>query len=101
MTESHQAFLARLDARDEFRNAVHRADALHHADHRLVGAAVQWTVQGRDCRGGGGIWIGMRRADRSHSVGRAILLMVSMQDEEDGERMLDLRNGPALECAHL
>ena len=45
--------------------------------------AVPWSVQGGGRGGRGRVGIGMRRTDDAHGRGRAVLLVVGVQDEQD------------------
>ena len=91
MAESHQAAFARFHPLDEPRDAVDRADLLQHAQHRFVGAAVQRTVERRRRARHRRIRIDVRAADAAHGARAAVLLVVSVQDEEDVERALEHR----------
>ena len=67
VAEAHQPAVARLDARDEGRHVLDRADLLEHPQHRFVGAAVQRPPERRRRAGDGGIRIDLRAADRRAS----------------------------------
>ena len=47
------------------------------------------------------IRIGLRAADRAHRVGRAVLLVIGVQDEEHVERAFEHRVGLVVELGHL
>src|SRR5712664_981420 len=96
MAESHELDFTGLDALDELRNLLYRADLHEHAQHFFVGAAVERPVEGSDGRGGGGVRIDVRAADAADGVGRAVLLMVGMKDEENVEGALERGIGPIL-----
>ncbi len=64
-----------------------------HPQHRLVGAAVQRPVQRRHPGRDGGVGIDLRGADAANGVGRAVLLVVGVQDEEHVERLGESRVG--------
>ena len=57
-------------------------DRVEHAQHRLIGPAVQRPGQGADAGGDGGVHIGVGRAHQAHGGGGAVLLVVGVQDEE-------------------
>ena len=69
------------------------ADVLEHLEHRLVGATVQRTPQRIDAAGDGREQIGLRRADQPDRGGRAVLLVVGVQDQQHVQRPDDLRVG--------
>ena len=101
MTEAHELRLPRLHLADELRNPRGRRDRAQHPEHCLVGAAVERAVE-RGRRGGQRrVRIHLGRADRAHGVGRAVLLVVGVQDEEDVERALDRRIGLVLQLGGL
>ena len=75
----------RLDRRDEVRHVLDAADVGQHADDRLVGAAVARSVQRRRRGRRGRVGIGVRGADDSHGRGRAVLLVVGVEDEQEVE----------------
>ena len=66
-------------------------DLAQHPQHRLVGAAVQRAVErrhaGRDRRVG----VDVGGADAAHGVGRAVLFVVGVEDEEHVERLGEAR----------
>ena len=77
------------------------ADPAQHPQHGLVGAAVERAVEGARRRRrppSRGRPAGAHRADR---VGRAVLLVVGVQDEEHVERLDQARVGLELLLAHL
>ena len=57
-------------------------DLVEHPEHRLVGAAVQRTVERRRRASHRRIRIDVRAADAAHRVGAAVLLVVRVQDEQ-------------------
>src|SRR6185436_14705318 len=81
VTEAHEPALAGLHLLDELGDLRRRADLVQHVHDFLVRAAVTWAGEG----GGRGryarIWIGERRADDAHRAGRAVLLVVGVEDE--------------------
>ena len=89
--EAHQpdAVLLVLDLVDERRRRRRRCAwmLLEHLEHRLVGAAVQRAEQGVDAGRDRGEQVGVRRADEAHRRGRAVLLVVGVQDEQQVERL--------------
>ena len=70
---------------------LHRADLVQHAQHRLVGAAVQRPVERRRRAGQRRVRIDVRAADAAHRAGAAVLLVIGVQDEEHVERALEHR----------
>ena len=82
VAEAHQALVAVLDALDELADLVLAADALEHPEHGLVGAAVQRAVERGDAGADRRVRVDLARADRAHRVGRAVLLVVGVQDEQ-------------------
>ncbi len=69
MAESHEPGLTALHPADEVRYTVQVADAAQHAQHRLVGAAMQGAVEGR-CRGGDAdVGVSLAGADTAHVAG--------------------------------
>ena len=62
-------------------------DPPQHPQHGLVGAAVQRAVERRDPGGDRRVGIHVRGADAAHRVGRAVLFVVGVEDEEDVERL--------------
>ena len=77
------------------------ADASQHPQHRLVGAAVQRAVEGADAGRDGRVGVDLRGADGADRVGRAVLLVVGVQDEQHVERLDQARVGLELRLAHL
>ena len=77
------------------------ADPAQHPQRLLVGAAVQWPIQCRHpgCDRRVGIHLG--GADSAHGAGRAVLLVVGVQDEQDVQRALQPRIGLVGELGHL
>ena len=80
---------------------VDRADFLQHAQHRFVGAAVQRAVERRRRAGQRRVRIDVRAADAAHRAGRAVLLVVGVQDEQHVERALERRVRLVLHLGHL
>ena len=76
-------------------------DPVEHPQHGLVGAAVQRAVE----RGGAGgdrrVRVDLRRADVAHRGGRAVLLVVGVQDEQHVERLRQPRVRLVLQLGHL
>ena len=89
VAEALQSLLpvARLHGRDEVGHVLDAADVGQHPDDRLVGAAVTRAVERGRGGGGGRVGIGVRGADHPHGGGRAVLLVVGVQNEEDVERV--------------
>ena len=58
-----------------------------HAQDRLVGAAVQRPVEGGDAGGDRRVGVDVGGADAAHGVGRAVLFVVGVEDEEHVERL--------------
>ncbi len=101
VAEAHQLLLAVLDALEEVGDVLDRLDPAQHPQHRLVGAAVQRAVERGDAGGDRRVGIDLRGADRAHGVGRAVLLVVGVEDEEHVERLRQARIGLVLELGHL
>ena len=78
-----------------------RADATQHLQDGLVGAAVQRAVEGRDAAGDRRVRVDLAGADRAHRVGRAVLLVIGVQDQQDVERLDQPRVGVVLLLRHL
>jgi hypothetical protein len=76
-------------------------DALEHPQHLLVGAAVEGSVERGHAGGHGGVGVDLRRADAAHGVGRAVLLVVCVEDPEDVEGALEPLVGLVLDLGHL
>ncbi len=93
VAEAHQLLLAVLDALEEVGDVVGGLDPAQHPQHGLVGAAVQRAVERRDARGDGRVGVDVRGADRADRVGRAVLLVVGVEDEEHVERLREPRVG--------
>ena len=77
------------------------ADAAQHPQHGLVGAAVQRAVEGRHAGRDGRVGVDLAGADRADRVGRAVLLVVGVQDEEHVEGLDEALVGLELLLAHL
>ena len=77
------------------------ADPAQHPQHGLVGTAVERAVEGRDAGGDRRVGVDLRGAHRADRVGRAVLLVVGVQDEEHVERLDQARVGLELLLAHL
>ena len=101
VAEAHQPLLAVLDALEEVGDVVDRLDPAQHPQHRLVGAAVQRAVERGDPGRDRGVGVDVGGADRAHRVGRAVLLVVGVEDEEDVERPGEPRVGLVLRLGHL
>ena len=86
MAEAHQAALTRLDRLDERGNLVERADLTEHPHDRLVGSAVQRSVEGRRGARRRGVRVGAARPDNAHRRGAAVLLVVGVEDEQHVHR---------------
>src|SRR5436309_6842885 len=78
-----------------------RPDLRQHAQHGLVRPAVEAPVERRARAGERRERVGLRAPDRAHGIGRAVLLVVGVQDEEHVEGALEERVGPVLELGHL
>ena len=93
MAEAHEPDLAaaRLHLLDEGGDLVLRPDLREHAQHLLVGPAVQGAVEGGDGGGNGRVGIHVGAPHPAHGRGRAVLLVVGVQDEEHLEGLLHHR----------
>src|SRR5437763_7098325 len=101
VAEAHQPPFAGLDLLDERGNVPDRADLAQHLEDRLVRAAVQRAVERGGGAGDGGVRIGVRAADDAHGAGRAVLLVVGVEDEQDVQRALQRRLRRVLGLGHL
>ena len=77
------------------------ADAGQHLDHLLVGPAVAGAVEGGAGGGAGRVGVGVRGPDHPHGRGRAVLLVVGVEDEQDVERLGQHRVGLEAGLGHL
>ena len=66
-------------------------DPPQHPQHRLVGAAVQRPVERRHARRHRRVGVDPGGADTAHGVGRAVLFVVGVEDEEHVERPREAR----------
>ena len=85
VAEAHEpdAVLLVLDLADELGCGHSRAlDRVQHPQDGLVRAAVQRAGQGAHARGHGGVHVGVGRSHEAHRGGRAVLLVVGVQDEQ-------------------
>ena len=101
VAEAHQLLLAVLHALEEVGDVLDRLDPAQHPQHRLVGAAVERAVEGGDAGGDRRIGVDVGGADRAHGVGRAVLLVVGVEDEEDVERPREARVRLVGDLGHL
>ena len=101
VAEPHQPALAPLDALDELRHPLQRANLLQHAEHGLVGPAVKRAVEGGRRAGQRRVGIDVRAADAAHRVRAAVLFVIGVEDEQHLERPLEHRIGLVLELRHL
>src|SRR5664280_1224649 len=76
---------ALLDRGDERLDVLERTDVGQHPDDRLVGPPVPGPVERGSSGSGGRVGVGMRRAHHPHGGGRAVLLMIGVEDEQDVE----------------
>ena len=88
VAESLQPAVPLLYGTNEVGHVLERPDVGEHPDHLLVRAAVARAVQGGTSRRGGRVGVDVRRTDDPHRGGRAVLLVVGVQDEQhvDGAR---------------
>jgi hypothetical protein len=101
VSESHQAHtLTGLHALDECRHVLHAADFREHAEDRFVRAAVQGSIEGRRRARQRRIGIGVRAADAAHRMRAAVLLVISVQDEQHVEGALQDRMDLVARLAH-
>ena len=101
MAEAHQAAIATLDASDEVIDLVIGADLVEHVQHGLVGATVAGAVEGGRSGSNRGVRVSVCATDRTSGRGRAVLLVVSVEDEQDVERPHDGRVGLVLVLGDL
>ena len=93
VAEAHQPLAAVLvlGGGDELRAVVAGlVNVLQHLEHRLVGAAVQRTPQGADAGGGAGEQVRLAGGHHAHRRGRAVLLVIGVQQEDQVQRLHDL-----------
>src|SRR4051794_21302208 len=100
VAEPHQLLLAVLYRLEEVGDVVGRPDLLEHPQHRFVGAAMKRAVEGSDAGCAGRVGVHLRRADVAHRAGRAVLLVVGVQDPQHVERALDPGVGLVLDLGH-
>ena len=93
--------LARFHPLDELRHLGDRADLVEHPQHRLVGAAMQRTVERGGRAGQRRVGIDLRAADVPHRARAAVLLVIGVQDEQHVERARQHRVGVVLHLGHL
>ena len=89
MAEAHQAERIGLvlGALDELRNLGNIVHLLQHAQHRLVGAAMQRPPQRGHAAGDAGVGVGAAGAGQPHGRGRGVLLVIGVQNEDAVERL--------------
>ncbi len=75
-------------------HAVGRADRPEHLEHLLVGAAMQWTLEGADGRRDRGMHVGPGRGDRAGREGRGVELVFRVEDERSAEGSDGCRGRP-------
>ena len=85
VAEAHQAerVVPVLGALDVLRDLGRVADVPEHVDHRLVGAAVGRTPQGRDPRRDAGVGIRAGAARKAHGGRARVLLVVGVEDHHE------------------
>eukprot|EP00955_Chlamydomonas_euryale_P084582 363984-Chlamydomonas_euryale.AAC.15 len=81
--KAKQLLLLGLDACDERGDVLHAADAAEHAQHRLVGAAVQWAIERADRAHDCSVDVHAAARKVAHRGRRAVHLMLRVQDEQD------------------
>src|SRR5665647_1410153 len=96
VAEAHQPLVAVLDALDEVGDVLLRPDPAQHPHYRLVGATVQRAIERRDAGRHRGVGVDLARAHGAYGVGRAVLLVVGVQDEQHVERLDQTRVGVEL-----
>ena len=101
VAEPHQPQLAALDPADVAGHVVDRADLAEHVQHLLVRAAVQRAVQRGRGRGRRRVRVGLGAGHAAHRVGRAVLLVVGVQDEQHIQGVLEDRVRAVLGLGHL
>lgn len=101
MPKPHQAHLALLHPLDEAGHILGMPDLLEHAQHRLVCAAVQRTIQRRRRRREGAVGIGVARTNAAHHRGRTVLLVVGVENEEHIERLRQHRIDLIIALVHV
>src|SRR5260370_24171140 len=93
MAESHELDFTGLDALDELRNLLYRADLHEHAQHFFVRAAVERSVEGSHRRGGGGARLDVGTANAADGVGGTVLFVVGMKREQNVEGAFERGTG--------
>ena len=85
VAEALQPALALLHLCDEGGHVLQAPDLVSIRSTGLVGAAVAGAVEGGGGGGGGRVGIGVGGAHDPHGRGRAVLLVVGVEDEQDVE----------------
>jgi len=93
-SEGIRLVLGRLDT--VVRRHAAREDPLEHLEHLDVGSAVQRSPQRADARRTGREQIGAGRADGADGLRAAVLFVVGVQDEDQVQRVFDLRRDNVL-----
>ena len=94
VAEAHEAAVADLvfHLGEELRAVVaFVVDFFEHFEHRLVGAAVEWTPKRADAGGCRSEKVGAAGGDRADRRGRAVLFVVGVKQEDQVERLDDFR----------
>ncbi len=102
MAEAHQPerIILVLRTRDEFGDAVGRADLAQHVERGLVGAAMRRAPQSGDAGSDAGERIGTRGTGQTNGRGRRILLVIGVEDEDLVHRRFDHRIDFIVFCRH-
>jgi len=103
MAEAHQfdAVLTILDLANEGVDAsAGRMDFLQHLQHSLIGAAMKRAEQRIDTRRHRCEEVGMRGADQPHRRGRAVLLVVGVQEQQHVQGLGQDRVDDVVLCRH-
>src|SRR3990170_3503547 len=99
--EPHEQAFAAFEPLHVLRDPLLVPDIGEHSQHRSVGAPVQRPVQACRCARRRRERVYLRAPNRPHGVGAAVLLVVSVQNEQNVERFLQYRVRLVLRLGHL
>ena len=89
-----------LDVLNELGDVLLLADALEHAQHGLVGTSVLGAVKGSGGSGNAGVKIDAAGGKVPHGCGRAVQLVLCVQDEEHLQGLDEFGVGVVLVLVH-
>ena len=99
VAKPEELLLLVLDGLQEPGNVLHGSDPLEHPEHGLVGAAVERAVQGSHRAADGGEDVDPGRGEVPAGGGRAVHLVLGVEQEEDVEGLAELGVGPIIDVA--